>query len=234
MTTPPELAALDPFDLFDAEASRLDRFFSRLDDTGWARPSRCAGWSVRDVLAHLAGEELYNHACLDGNLAGFFDLVAATGNSLAGFNDWTVRERRGLPIGEVLDEWRSANGATRQRMRRLGRDANLQTGAGPYPVGLQTFHYASEYATHADDVGAPVAPDEEPGRTSWRVSVGRFVLIEQDRPVDFDATDNGVRVRTADVSADLSAADFVAATVDRLPDDHPLDLRLRDVLACLA
>ena len=64
-------------------------------------------------------------------------------------------------------------------MTKLGRDAPLTTAAGPYPAGLQAFHYSSEYATHADDVAAPVAAGEELGRTAWRVSFGRFALTEQ-------------------------------------------------------
>ena len=48
-----DLQGLDPYELMEAEAARLDRFFSGLDDATWSRPSRCAGWSVRDVLAHL-------------------------------------------------------------------------------------------------------------------------------------------------------------------------------------
>jgi hypothetical protein len=69
----------------------------------------------------------------------------------------------------VLAEWREANGETRHRMTMLGRDAPLTTAAGRYPAGLQAFHYSSEYATHADDVGAPVAPGEWPERTAFRL-----------------------------------------------------------------
>jgi uncharacterized protein (TIGR03083 family) len=235
---PVELADLDPFGIFDTEAERLDRFFSSLDDAQWGRQSRCSGWSVRDVLAHLAGEELYNHACLNGDLPGFFALLNRAGlgdAGVSGFNEWTVRERRSLPVADVLDEWRTANGQTRARMRALGRDAELTTMAGPYPVGLQTFHYASEYATHADDVGAPVEPAEEPGRTHWRARVGRFVLHEQGDPAQVAAASDGdLRVSVGDRSAELSEPDFVTATVARLPGDHPLDPRLRVALAVLA
>jgi mycothiol maleylpyruvate isomerase-like protein len=48
-----ELAGLDPFALLDGEAERLDAFFSGLGESGWNRASRCAGWTVRDVLGHL-------------------------------------------------------------------------------------------------------------------------------------------------------------------------------------
>ncbi|MPZ27351.1 MAG: maleylpyruvate isomerase family mycothiol-dependent enzyme [Micromonosporaceae bacterium] len=236
---PPDLANLDhddPFDLFDVEARRLDRFFGSRDEAGWRRPSRCAGWAVRDVLAHLAGEEAYNHACLDGTVEELFARLERAGapGGLAGFNEWCVQQRRDLPVVEVLEEWREANQLTRRRMRERGRDAVLATAAGPYPVGLQTFHYSSELATHADDVSAPVAPAEEPGRTGWRARVGRFVLAEQGRPVRVVPAGAAFEVRADGVSAVLPAPEFVAATVARLPDDHPLDHRLRTALACLA
>lgn len=233
---PDDLPELDPFDLFDAEARRLDRFFGSLDEAGWRQPSRCAGWSVRDVLAHLAGEEAYNHACLDGTVDELFARLEQAGvpGGLAGFNEWCVEQRRDRPVSEVLAEWRAANQQTRQRMRERGRDAVLATAAGPYPVGLQTFHYASELATHADDVGVPVAPAEARDRTGWRVAVGRFVLAERDRPVRVAPAGEDFEVRVDGATAVLSAPEFVAATVTRLPDGHPLDPRLRTALACLA
>ncbi len=225
---------LDPFAIFDAEAERLDRFFASLDADAWSRPSRCEGWTVRDVLAHLAGEEAYNHACLEDDLARFTTCLDKEGvTGFSGFNEWSVQVRRGLPVGKIIDEWRTRNGDTRRRMRALGRDASVPTFAGPYPVGLQTFHYCSEYATHADDVGAPGGDD--PGRDRWRSEVGRLVLKEQGSPVEVEVGPGGEHaVRAGGARATLTATDFVAATVGRLPDDHPLDPRLREALRCLA
>ena len=40
-----DLEGLDPYDLMDVEADRLDGFFATLDDAGWQQPSRCEGWS---------------------------------------------------------------------------------------------------------------------------------------------------------------------------------------------
>lgn len=229
------LRPYDPFDIFDAEAARLDRFFSGLDEEGWRRPSRAAGWTVRDVLGHLAGEELYNQACLDGTLEDLRRLMAAEGlDGYEAFNEWCVRQRRDLPVRDVLQEWREKNGDTRRRMRALGPDHLLPTMAGPYPVGLQTFHYSSEYATHADDVGAPVAGEEAAGRTGWRVAVGRFALAEKDAGVRVEQTGERIRVHAGGVSGTLSHAEFVEATVGRLPGDHPLDRRLVAALRCLA
>ena len=32
----------------------MDGLLAELDDDGWARPSACEGWSVADVVLHLA------------------------------------------------------------------------------------------------------------------------------------------------------------------------------------
>ncbi|MGI5163520.1 maleylpyruvate isomerase family mycothiol-dependent enzyme [Spirillospora sp. CA-253888] len=230
-----EPPAANPFDIFDSEAARLDAHFAGLSGDDWERPSRCDGWSVRDVLAHLAGEELYNHACLDDDLDGLFARLEKEGvTDLAGFNDWCVRTRRDLPVADVLDEWRRANGDTRARMRELGADAMLATMAGPYPVGLQTFHYCVEYATHADDVGALVDPGEQPGRAAWRAEFGAFTLAENDAPVRAVQVPGGYRVSLEGESAELTAAEFADATVGRLPAEHSLPPALRSALVCLA
>ncbi|MBG0830451.1 maleylpyruvate isomerase family mycothiol-dependent enzyme [Planomonospora sp. ID67723] len=226
------LSHINPFDLFDTEAERLDRHFSRLGAEDWNRPSRCAGWSVRDVLAHLAGEEMYNHACLDDDIDGFFARLEHEGiqGGVAGFNDWCVRRRRNRPVEDVLAEWRQGNGETRRRMRALGRDALLPTSAGPYPVGLQAFHYASEYATHADDVGAPVGAGEFDRRIWWRAEVGVFALAEQHPEVQVEVTAERIWVCARGTSAQVPAPVFVEATVGRLPAGHPLDRMLDDGL----
>lgn len=229
------LKEFDPFDIFDTEAARLDRFFASLDEEGWARQSRCAGWSVRDVLAHLAGEELYNHACLDDDLTGFNTLLDREGVSgYEAFNEWCVRQRRDLPVDEVLAEWRDRNGETRARMRALGADALLETSAGPYPVGLQTFHYDSELATHADDVGAPVSAEEQDGRIWWRVQVGIHVLAETGSDAQVEVEGEQVWVHVNGVTQELTYPLFVEATVGRIPYDHPVDPRVKAALRVLA
>lgn len=229
------LREFNPYDIFDTEAARLDWHFQGLDEAGWNRPSRCAGWSVRDVLAHLAGEEAYNHACLDGTVQELLTRVAAEGvTGFNDFNEWTVSQRRDLPVEEVLQEWRTKNGATRERMRALGPDSLIDTMAGPYPAGRQTFHYDSEYATHADDVGAPVSEREIDHRTLWRIAVGRFVLAEQGSKVQVEQTAEQIWVSVDGTNTALSYPEFVEATVGRLPADHGVDPRVESVLRCLA
>jgi uncharacterized protein (TIGR03083 family) len=113
-----DLRGLDPFDPLDREAERLDRFFAALDDSRWDDPSRCGGWTVRDVLAHLAATENYHHACLDDALSAFVqDGLDAGASDLDGFNAWGLRAYEGRDPATILDEWRAANARTRRGRR---------------------------------------------------------------------------------------------------------------------
>ena len=37
-----------------AQLAELDALLDPLDDAGWARPSACEGWTIADVVLHLA------------------------------------------------------------------------------------------------------------------------------------------------------------------------------------
>jgi uncharacterized protein (TIGR03083 family) len=226
-----DLRGLDPFDQLNREAERLDRFFAALDDSRWDDPSRCDGWTVRDVLAHLAATENYHHACLDDTLSAFVqDGLDAGASDLDGFNEWGLRAYEGRDPAAILDEWRAANAQTRRRMR--GRDGETMTTMVPgYPVRLQAFHLASELATHADDVGAPVDPRDVAARTKWRAQFSRFAIAEAERDVDIEPTGGANRVQADDAESVLSDAELVEATADRLPPDHPLPVALRTTLS---
>ncbi|MBA2529311.1 MAG: maleylpyruvate isomerase family mycothiol-dependent enzyme [Euzebyales bacterium] len=230
------LADLDPFALLDAEAQRLDGFFAGLRGEGWERPTRCEGWRARDLLAHLAGSEVYNRACLDDRLDELFATARAAGSDrLDAFNAWMVRQRAGKPVDDVLAEWRESGASNRRRLRDLGRDGTLATSAGPYPAGAQAFHLAVEAATHADDLGAPVDGGERESRTGWLARVARWSLShEREDGPRLRPVDGGVEVGTDGERARLSDAELVAAATARLPHDHPLSPALREALRAFA
>lgn len=224
------LDGLDPFDLLDREADRVHRFFTSEPD--WSRPSRCDGWSVRDMLAHLKGLEDYTRANLDNRVQEIFRQAEQAGIAdIAGFNDWQIHTYDEVPTDELVGEWREAQVANRQDLRARGRDGTVDTMVGQYPAWLQTLHFAVEYATHGDDIGVPVAEEERAARLAWRVTFGRFVLEELEKPVLVELDGDLVAVATEQGRTDLSAEDFVEATQGRLPDDHPIDPDLRKLLS---
>lgn len=233
-----ELRDLDPFSLLDGEMLRVDGFLSTLGEIHWGEPTRCEGWNRRHLLAHLAGDEEYALACLDGRAGELLKAAARAGASdLDGWNAWQVQRREGQTVDEVLAEWRRCAAEDRRRLRELGWDARLETHAGPYPAGLQAFHYAAEYAVHADDMGVPVADGERQLRTRWRARFARFALREARRPVRLEEEGGLNRVETVDppgLSIELTDEDLVETVQARLPAESPIPAPLREALRALA
>jgi len=119
----------------------------------------------RTLAAHLASIEVYNEACLEGKLR----VLHFSGNP----DDWNeqgVAERRRMKYEEVLAEWERRQRRIRDKWGRIGLDSTIQTSAGPYPLRLQVWHHAMEYATHADDIEVPVPANEREARLGWRTA----------------------------------------------------------------
>jgi uncharacterized protein (TIGR03083 family) len=226
-----DLRGLDPYDLMVTESDRLYRHLSGLPDAAWDEPSRCEGWSVRDVLAHLASTEDYKRACLDGSVQQFIDGLTARGaTDLATMNDIGIREFDGKSPGEVLEIWRDASTKNHAGFRvRDGGD--VDTSVGNYPARWQAFHLAFELATHADDVYVPQTAAEAPKRNAWQAQFGRFALKEAKPDITVGGGDGRTHVKAEGVDVEIDDDEFVQAIAARLPDDSRLDQRTRAVLS---
>lgn len=231
-----ELRDLDPFALMDAEAARLDAFFSGLRGEQWLEPTRCAGWRRRELLAHLAASEDYNHATLDATVPALMERASQAGVSgLDAFNQWGVDQRAERTPEELLAEWREVNGTTRRRMRERGWDGRLATFVGDYPAGLQSLHLALELCVHADDMDVPLSGEEREHRRRWQPRFARFTVREYDRAVSIEPDQQGGnRVSAGDTEMAVDDDTLVAACAARLPQDHPMPQSLRDLLKVFA
>ncbi|HXW33979.1 MAG TPA: maleylpyruvate isomerase family mycothiol-dependent enzyme [Acidimicrobiales bacterium] len=173
-----ELEGLDPYELLDIEASRLDDYFSGLNSGDWGRQSRCVGWTTRDMLGHLTAGEDYHRACLDGKVKELFAGFAERGaTDLDSANALGVAEYSSMSTEDLHARWRETDSENRRSFRERGSGA-MDTSVGDYPSRLQAFHVASELATHADDIGVPVTDEERARRRAWRARFSRFALAE--------------------------------------------------------
>ncbi len=213
----------DPFPFYDREIARLRQHLRRLDSAGWRAPSHCRGWSVKDVVSHLVGDEVYNEACLDGTL----DQLEFSG----GLNDWNeyhVRLRRRKSPMDVLAEWIKRQSGVRRRWGQLGLGGKIDTSVGPYPLRLQVWHLAREYAIHADDINVPVAVRQQAERLRWRTSFGLLAAREEGESLDARVRDGTVRLKHRGGVEELDLETFIAFLGNR--PQHLRDPEKRKIL----
>jgi uncharacterized protein (TIGR03083 family) len=200
-----DLMTTDPLPLYDAEVRRMREHLSRLDESDWNRPSHCAGWTVKDVLSHLAAGEAYNQDCLDRKL----EQLDFSGG-LDAWNDRAVRSRRGKRGAEVVEEWSARQQEVRRRWGEIGLESKIETSVGPYPLRLQVWHLAQEYATHADDIAVPVPDQGRETRARWRSLFGIFAAEEEGRPVPARLAGRLARLQLGGYDEEVDLETFVA------------------------
>jgi hypothetical protein len=154
---------------------------------------------------------VYNQACLDNTLD---DLPSASGG-LTGWNARGVRLRRAMSPLEVLQEWEARQERVRRAWGALGLDARIETSVGPYPLRLQIWHLAREYAIHADDIEVPITARERQGQLRWRVAFGLVAAHEEGESVDAEVEGDRVRLRHGGRRYDLDFETFIAYLTNR-------------------
>lgn len=142
---------VDVFADLAAEQDRLEQLLAGLSDTEWGSPSAAPGWTVTDVVLHLAQTEEAVVASADGT-----DLHAlGQGANLDQRMDWKVRAERTDPAA-VFERWRAARraalstlqGADPQQLMPWAED-------GLKPRTLATTRLAEHWA-HGLDITAPL------------------------------------------------------------------------------
>jgi uncharacterized protein (TIGR03084 family) len=134
------------------EYARLDGILATLTDAQWASPSLAAGWSILDVVVHLASTEEMVALTLSSS-----DEVAwnDTGGDLDATMDVAVRTERDAP-GPILRRWRAATDASLTALAAADPDRKVRWAAAPLrPRTLATTRLAEHWA-HGLDITGPL------------------------------------------------------------------------------
>ena len=162
------------------------------------------------MVAHLSTDEVYNQACLDGTL----DQLPFSGG-LNGWNARGVRVRRAMSALEVLQEWEARQALVRWAWGKIGVDGKIPTSVGRYPLRLQLWHLAQEYAIHADDIEVPMSRGERKAQLRWRVAFGLFAAREEGDPVSAEVGEDEVYLRQDGMVHRLGLETFIAYLTNR-------------------
>jgi uncharacterized protein (TIGR03083 family) len=125
-----------------AEQERLLALLRELSPDDWERPTDCAGWAVRDIVAHLAGAFASAASPREGLRQQRAGKPRAQGRDLIdGINDVQVAERAGRPPGELLAELAAVGEQGLRARRRLPAPLRaLPLPFGP-PLGTRPLGY---------------------------------------------------------------------------------------------
>jgi uncharacterized protein (TIGR03083 family) len=105
------LANLERTDLLGiaaAERQRLGRTVQYTEPDAWDKDSVCAGWRNRDILAHLAAQEIAAAQVIGGEPAVEFDSFREANDGdfwVNGFNEWAVEVRKDQPTRQIASDW---------------------------------------------------------------------------------------------------------------------------------
>ncbi|HVF21114.1 MAG TPA: maleylpyruvate isomerase family mycothiol-dependent enzyme [Mycobacteriales bacterium] len=145
---------MEVYDDVEAELDRLDLILGRLTDPQWKSASAAPGWSIADVVLHLAQTEEFVLASVGGGeRSQRIDLVGGTVDEVMGN---LVAAERATPPDAILDRWRAARTASLAALRRADPTEPLQWVAAPLkPASLATTRLAEHWA-HALDITGPL------------------------------------------------------------------------------
>jgi uncharacterized protein (TIGR03084 family) len=180
--------------------AELDGLLDRLDDAGWARPTRCEGWDVADVVLHLAQTDELALASVEGRFDAGLALLAG---DLPGASDVDagaaamVDRDRGRPNHELLERWRAAAAGLRQAVAAAEPRQRVMWVSGLLSVQTLAATRLSECWIHTGDVAGAIGVEQQTtdrlehiARLAWRTVPYAFQRAgrELSGPVAFHLT----------------------------------------------
>ena len=142
-------------DDYAGETARLEGILGLLTEEQWLTESGASGWSVADVVLHLAQSEEGVVASVGGS--GPREATAAAGS----VDDWAARmvDAERATAAKVFTRWRRARDAAVEALRAADPQVTLPWVTGPVkPATLATTRLAEHWA-HGLDITGPLGID---------------------------------------------------------------------------
>jgi uncharacterized protein (TIGR03084 family) len=143
-------------DDLEAEHEAISGLLEPLDAAGLLEQSGAPGWTIADVVLHLAQSEEAVVSCITGVAVGNpFPVEGTTTDEIV--DNW-VKAERGDPV-EAVARWQAARRASIEALRGADPDTRYPWIAAPLrPEALATTRLAEHWA-HALDIAEPLGVD---------------------------------------------------------------------------
>jgi uncharacterized protein (TIGR03083 family) len=137
---------------------RMQAMLAEISEQDWTMPSRCAGWRVRDVVAHLVGVNAFWNGSIRAGLAGQPTRVLG-GFDPAATPPLMVDAMSSLTVSAMLAEFISTNEALLDVTAELTDErwsVLAESPAGHVPIRLLAQHALWDCWVHERDITHPL------------------------------------------------------------------------------
>jgi len=165
-------------DALAAQHDELGAILADLDDAAWAMPSRCDGWTVSDVVLHLAQTDEMASASLAGRFGEHLDEIARSWGAAADVDEGAaamVAAERGPTASEVHERWRSSAAELRRLLAIDDPSRRVPWVVGDLAARTLATTRLAEAWIHTGDVATAFGPLPPPtdrlrfiARLAWR------------------------------------------------------------------
>jgi uncharacterized protein (TIGR03084 family) len=142
---------------WEEQQAELDGLINPVDDDAWARPSRCDGWSVSDVVLHLAQTNEMALASLQGR---FNEVLTELTTGLPPSKDvddgagMMVEHQRGAPPVAVYERWKTGIDELRKAFASVDERDKVQWVVGSLSARTLCTTRLAETWIHTNDVAS--------------------------------------------------------------------------------
>jgi uncharacterized protein (TIGR03084 family) len=162
----------DVFEDLAQEYGALEALLESLDESAWNRPSLCPGWSVADVVLHLAQTEEAAVASLtqqvpQGEIPQAWAQQTETIDDAA--EKAVVAERDQSPA-QRFERWRAAHRGVLDALRAADPAEAFRWATVPLKPKTLATTRLSEHWIHANDIAVPLGIDYPDTDRLWHIA----------------------------------------------------------------
>lgn len=160
---------IDVLDALEQEYGQLGEMLASIDEGAARAESGCPGWTVSDVVLHLAQTEEAVLATTTGKEVSLGVEGSSASNVDELMADW-VAAQRGAPFGEIRSRWVRASSASLEALRNADPDERFAWAAAPLKAKTLATTRLSEHWIHAQDIAGPLGIEYPDGDRLWQIA----------------------------------------------------------------
>lgn len=161
----------DVFAALAEQHAELDGILAELDDKDWATPTpACPGWTVADVVLHMAQTDEAAAAAAQGQFSRFVTDAAEQRGEVDNAADAAVERDRATPPADIYARWQAAARSSREALNACDPSERVHWVAGEMAVRTLTTTRLSECWIHTGDVVEAIGGQREPSERLWHLA----------------------------------------------------------------